>query len=127
MCAMRLAWWAGERVWHNVGVAHVAVRRVNDPGAVWAAGRTKGPRPHCHICLGSAKSTAEAPCGANITISTQPTGDWVAEMSAGAGFGGLKLSGYLAADWYFESHPIARVVRASNETSVQFADSSRCE
>ena len=66
-------------VWPNKGLGYVA--RVNDVGAVWASGRTKGPRPHCHVCKDGAKSTAAAPCGANISVAGDasnvlPKGDW---------------------------------------------------
>jgi hypothetical protein len=110
-------------VWPNHGLGYV--RHVNDVGAVWASGRTKGPRPHCHICVGGAKSTPAAPCGGNVTLSTQPTGDWEREMSAGPGFGNVRASGYMAFDWYHETHSVVKVVRTSNETSIQFSDSSR--
>ena len=109
--------------WPNQGLGYV--RKVLDAGAIYADGRTKGPKPHCHVCLGDNKSTAAAPCGANISLLQQPTGDWEAELAAGPGFGSLTLSGYLSADWYHESHRIARVYRTATNTSLQFADSSR--
>ena len=112
-------------VWPNQGLGYV--KRVNDVGAIWAEGRTKGPRPHCQVCLGNNKSTASAPCGGNISLAELPRGDWAAELNAGAGFGNAKLSGYLAYDWYFESHPIVRVFTMGNVTSCQFGDTSRCK
>ena len=53
----------------DVGLAYVG--EVNDRGAVYAQGRTKGPPPH---------SSMAQPIGANITLfgdatGTQPTGD----------------------------------------------------
>ena len=53
------------------------------------------------VCTGGAKSTTAAPCGANISIAgdangVMPTGDWAAEMTAGPGFGGVSLAGYLS-------------------------------
>lgn len=115
-------------VWPNEGLGYV--ERVNDVGAVWASGRTKGPRPHCHVCKDGAKSTAAAPCGANISVagdasSVLPKGDWMAELAAGPGFGGVTTSGYFAYDWYHESHSIAAVDQSASMLSLQFADSSR--
>lgn len=54
-------------VWPNKGLGYVA--SVKDKGAVWCSGRTPGPRPHTHTCTGGTKSTAAAPCGANISIA----------------------------------------------------------
>ena len=110
-------------VWPNTGLGYV--RRVFDAGAVYAQGRTKGPPPRCHVCLGSNKSTPENPCGGNISLAEQPGGDWAAELAAGPGFGSVTLSGYLNNDWYHESHRVVRVVRSSTNTSVQFASYSR--
>ena len=110
-------------VWPNTGLGYV--RRVFDAGAVYAEGRTKGPRPRCHVCLGSNKSTPAAPCGGNISLAEQPGGDWASELTAGPGFGSVTLSGYLNNDWYHESHHLARVVRSTTNTSVQFASYSR--
>lgn len=109
--------------WPNTGLGYV--QKVLDPGAVYASDRAKGPRPHCQVCQGDNKSTSAAPCGANISLLQQPTGDWQAEISAGPGFGHLTLSGYLAADWYHERHTIARVDQNSTNTSLQFASYSR--
>ena len=95
-------------VWPNTG--HGYVRKVFDRGAVYADGRTKGPKPRCTICQGSDVSTAARPCGANISLLEQPGGDWAAELEAGPGFGDLVLNGYLAADWYAETHHIAKVL-----------------
>ncbi len=82
------------------------------------------------MCTGDQKSTAAAPCGANISLAgdadgTLPTGDWVAEMAAGPGFGSVKISGYFSADWYQESHNLAAVSVNSGEWSVQMSDTSR--
>ena len=43
-------------VWPDRGLGYV--KRVNDVGAVWCGGRTRGPRPHCTVCRGDQKSTA---------------------------------------------------------------------
>ena len=111
-------------VWPNEGLGYV--RRVFDQGAVYAEGRTKGPKPHCHVCLGTNKSTAAAPCGANVSLAEQPGGDWEAELAAGPGFGGgVAISGYFSNDWYHETHHVARVVRSPTNMSVQFASFSR--
>jgi hypothetical protein len=110
-------------VWPDKGLGYV--RRVFDEGAVWAAGRTKGPPPHCQVCYGSNTSTPSAPCGGNISLAQQPTGDWEAELAAGPGFGQVELTGYFNNDWYKESHHVARVVRTAANTSLQFASYSR--
>ena len=110
-------------VWPNTGLGYV--RRVFDRGAVYAEGRTKGPRPHCHVCNGSEKSTSTSPCGGNISLAEQPGGDWAAELVAGPGFGSISVTGYFAADWYSESHHVAKVVRTPTNTSLQFASYSR--
>ena len=110
-------------VWPNHGLGYV--RRVFDKGAVYAEGRTKGPKPRCHLCEGTNVSTAAAPCGANISLAEQPLGDWAAEMAAGPGFGGISVSGYFAADWYSENHHVAKVVQSATNTSLQFASYSR--
>jgi len=53
--------------------------------------------------------------GANFSVangtSGQPTGDWAAEL--GAGFAGGSISGYFFADWYKETHRVARVLKPS--------------
>lgn len=115
-------------VWPNKGLGYVAA--VNDVGAVWAAGRTKGRRPHCHVCEGGAKSTVASPCGANVSVAGDasnvlPKGDWMAEIAAGPGFGGVSASGYFAYDWYHESHSVAAVEQSAGALSLQFGDSSR--
>jgi len=46
-------------------------------------------------------------------------------MRAGDGFGALTLEGYLSADWYHESHHIAKVVKTATETTIQLAEYSR--
>jgi parallel beta-helix repeat protein len=109
--------------WPNTGLGYVL--EVLDKGAVWASGRTKGPRPHCHVCEGNAKSTVAALCGANVSLSEQPTGDWAAEMVAGPGFGGVSVSGYFSYDWYHESHGIAKVAQSAADTTLQMVDTSR--
>ena len=40
--------------WPNTGLGYV--RRVNDAGAVYAQGRTLGPKPHCTCRFGSHRS-----------------------------------------------------------------------
>ena len=110
--------------WPNTGLGYV--RRVHDVGAVWAAGRTIGPKPVCHPCKADQRSTKAAPCGANVSLAEQPNGDWAAELELGPGFGDVSVSGYFASDWYHETHRVVRVVRSPpNETSLQFASYSR--
>ena len=109
--------------WPNTGLGYA--RKVFDKGAVYADGRTKGPKPKCHLCENGATSTQTAPCGANISFAEQPSGNWAAEMKAGPGFGAVSISGYFSADWYHESHIIAKVVQTASNTSVQMASFSR--
>jgi hypothetical protein len=112
-------------IWPNPDAGLGYVRKVFDKGAVYAQGRTKGPKPECHLCTGGAKSTTAAPCGANISLVQQPKGDWQAELDAGPGFGDVRLEGYLQADWYHGTHQIAKVVKTETNTSLQFSSSSR--
>lgn len=101
----------------NKGLAYV--RRVWDEGAVWAEGRTKGPKPTYNWTH---------PCGGNVSLAAPfPTGDWVAEFAAGTGFGqgAVRVSGYFSNDWYFETHDVARVAPSSAGTSIQLLDFSR--
>jgi parallel beta-helix repeat protein len=105
--------------WPNNG-ALAYVQRVNDPGAVWAEGRTKTPKPTFSM---------QHPIGANFTIADgvagQPSGDWAAELAAG--FVGGTVSGYFYADWYKETHRVARVRRdnATSPVQVMLEDYSR--
>ena len=46
-------------------------------------------------------------------------------MAAGPGFGDVTISGYFAADWYHESHHVAKVIQSKNNTSLQMASFSR--
>ena len=46
-------------------------------------------------------------------------------MAAGPGFGSITVSGYFAADWYAETHHVAKVVQTATNTSLQFASYSR--
>jgi hypothetical protein len=123
----------GQLEWNGVPLTYSSypnsgleyVRKVWDAGAVYADGRTKGPKPKCQVCEGGAKSTATAPCGANISLAEQPTGNWTAEMAAGPGYGGVSISGYMAYDWYHENHHVAKVVQSATDTSLQMASFSR--
>jgi hypothetical protein len=73
------------------------------------------------------------PIGANFSLAEEPDGDWGAELAAG--FGVPRVSGYFFADWYQESHNVARVIRGSEggagggsngtSTTVQLEDWSR--
>lgn len=85
-------------VWPNpgVGTGFAYVRKVLDRGSYYFRGRSSWPEPHVHVCMGDNKSTIASPCGGNISLAQQPTGNWVAEMAAGAGFGALTVVGYLA-------------------------------
>ena len=108
----------------QVGTGVAYVRKVLDKGAYYFRGRSAWPEPHCHVCLGDNKSTLAHPCGANISLAEQPTGDWTAEMAAGPGFGALTVQGYLANDWFDETHRVARVEQNATNTSLQFASYS---
>jgi parallel beta-helix repeat protein len=114
-------------VWPNSGLGYI--KKIWDSGAIYCPGRTKGPVPVCQICTGDERSSPAKPCGANFSLTEAPTGDWERELLAGPGFGGeqVTLDGYIGADWFHETHTIARVVRADDSnrtTSVQLGDSS---
>ena len=99
------------------GLAYVG--RVNDPGAVYAAGRTRGPPPHASM---------EHPIGANITLfgdaaGGQPTGDWAAELAAG--FEGSRIQGYFFADWYRQTQSIARAGIVGTNMTLRLKEYSR--
>eukprot|EP01048_Picozoa_sp_COSAG05_P007699 COSAG05_NODE_550_length_8736_cov_153.546254_6_plen_586_part_00 len=101
----------------DVGLAYVA--KVNDRGAVYAQGRTKGPPPH---------SSMADPIGANITLwgdadGTQPMGDWEAELAAG--FEGGHIQGYFFADWYRQTQSIARAQRIGANMTLKLQQYSR--
>ena len=106
-----------ESRYPDVGLAYVG--KVNDRGAVYAQGRTKGPPPH---------SSMAQPIGANITLwgdaaETQPTGDWAAELAAG--FDGGHIQGYFFADWYRQTQSIARAELVDGNMTVQLQQYSR--
>eukprot|EP00035_Acanthoeca_spectabilis_P008349 m.152458 g.152458 ORF g.152458 m.152458 type:complete len:932 (+) comp14323_c0_seq3:85-2880(+) len=113
-------------VWPDVGLGYI--QKIYDSGAIYCPGRTKGPVPKCQICTGGQRSSPAKPCGANFSLAVPPTGDWERELTAGPGFGGSQavVDGYLGADWFHESHPIAKVSRdtARNTTTLQLGDSS---
>lgn len=114
-------------VWPNTGLGYI--KQIWDSGAIYCPGRTKGPIPVCQICTGDERSSQTKPCGANFSLTENPTGDWERELLAGPGFGGdqVTLDGYVGADWFHETHTIVRVVRADDSnrtTSVQLGESS---
>jgi hypothetical protein len=118
--------WGGRplfaSVWPNpqVGTGVAYVRRVLDKGSYYFPGRSSWPQPHPHVCMGDNKSTIASPCGANISIAEQPTGDWEAEMAAGPGFGAVTVVGYLANDWEQLTLTVARVQQNATNTTIQF-------
>eukprot|EP01051_Picozoa_sp_SAG22_P008107 SAG22_NODE_600_length_8677_cov_18.222429_5_plen_687_part_00 len=120
--------WGGvpmhSSVWPNphVGTGMAYVRKVFDRGSYYYPGRSNWSVPHPHVCLGDKKSTIVHPCGGNVSIVEQPTGDWVAEMAAGPGFGAIKVAGYLANDWERLTLTVARVEQSATNTSLQFAE-----
>lgn len=70
---------------------------------------------------GDNKSTLASPCGANISLAEQPTGDWASEFAAGPGFGNIEVAGYLANDWMLETLKVARLTQNSTNTTLQFS------
>ena len=99
------------------GLAYV--QKVNDRGAVYAEGRTKGSPPH---------SSMADPIGANITLfgdadGVQPTGDWAAELAAG--MEGASISGYFFADWYKQTQSIARAQLVNSRMQIKLQQYSR--
>ena len=101
----------------DVGLAYVG--KGNDRGAVYAAGRTKGPPPH---------SSMAQPIGANVTLwgdaaGIQPTGDWAAELAAG--FDGGRIQGYFFADWYRQTQSIARAELVGGNMTLKLQQYSR--
>ncbi|MEM9346644.1 MAG: right-handed parallel beta-helix repeat-containing protein [Planctomycetota bacterium] len=79
----------------NIGFAHIEA--VLDKGAVYARGRTPGAAP---------QSSFAKPIGGRFTVQGHDVSAWQQELRR---FQKAKVKGYLAHDWYFESHPIARV------------------
>lgn len=120
--------WGGRplfsSVWPNpqVGTGVAYVRKVLDRGSYYYKGRSSWPEPHPHVCMGDNKSTIASPCGANISIAEQPTGDWEAEMAAGPGFGSVTVVGYLANDWEQLTLSVARVQQNATNTTIQFKE-----
>lgn len=79
----------------NTGFAHIGT--ILDKGAVYVRGRTLGARP---------KSSFEKPIGGRFTVRMHDVSAWGQELKR---FQKARVRGYLAHDWYLESHPIARV------------------
>jgi hypothetical protein len=65
------------------------------------------------------------PIGANISIAApRPTGNWELEMATG--FPGGSITGYLSlADWYRETHQVARVSQSADEITLKLLEWSR--
>lgn len=91
----------------NVGFAYID--KILSEGAVYAAGRTPGSRP---------KWSLDNPIGGRFTVREKDVSAWTREMQNG---GHAKVTGYLAYDWYRQSHPVASV----NDSVVQLANDSR--
>jgi hypothetical protein len=94
--------------WPNRGYAHIAT--IQNKGVIWAEGRTKGENP---------TSSFGQPIGGEFTFREKAQGNWMAEVAAQ--LGRPQAVGYFAADWYFESHPIAWVKGGT----LKLIDSSR--
>ena len=67
------------------------------------------------------------PIGANLSIAApRPTGNWQRELAAG--FPGGSITGYLSvADWYRETHRVARVSQTADATTLKLLEWSRYE
>eukprot|EP01050_Picozoa_sp_SAG11_P023118 SAG11_NODE_4559_length_1851_cov_1.934932_2_plen_418_part_00 len=107
----------------EVGTGVAYVRKIFDRGAYYFKGRSSWPSParRMHVCMGDDKSNHTHPCGGNISIAEQPSGNWSAEMAA-------KISppptvvGYLANDWEQLTLHVARVEQNATNTTIQFAE-----
>ena len=89
-------WRLSEARWPDKGYAHV--QKIIDKGAIWAAGRTPGPRP---------VSSLESPNGGEFTLREAWKGDWERELAAG--ISAPVVHGYFGADWLPEYSRLARV------------------
>jgi hypothetical protein len=108
-------------VWPNKGLGYI--RKVFDQGASRTGWVGPPPVMPLHVCTGDEHSTHDQPCGANVSLAEQPTGNWAAEMAAGPGFGEqVKMQGYMNYDWDLLTHTINRVVQDETNTSVQFGE-----
>lgn len=79
----------------NVGFTHIA--KIHDKGAIYAHGRTKGSPP---------KWSLENPIGGRFSLEEKDLTPWVAELKRGKK---ALVTGYLAYDWYRESHYLSGV------------------
>lgn len=79
----------------NIGNGHI--KTVLDPGAVYTAGRTPGEPPQYSM---------DEPIGAEFTIFETDAARWEQEYQS---VKKARLIGYLANDWYKDSHRIADV------------------
>ncbi|BCX46178.1 peptide-binding protein [Haloferula helveola] len=91
----------------NVGFGHID--RIVNPGAVYAEGRTLGPRPSWSI---------DKPVGGSFTLRDKDTAAWEREYETAKL---ATVTGYLANDWYLQSHPLASI----KDGVLRLADSSR--
>ncbi|MEA2069628.1 MAG: right-handed parallel beta-helix repeat-containing protein [Verrucomicrobiota bacterium] len=96
-----------EARWPNKGYAHI--QNIIDKGAIWAAGRTPGPRP---------KSSVGNPIGGSLTLHETWEGNWEEELATG--IGKPSVQGYFHFDWHFERSRLARetngVIRLASDT-----------
>ncbi|EMI58469.1 right-handed parallel beta-helix repeat-containing protein [Rhodopirellula sallentina] len=91
----------------NVGFGYVD--KIIDKGAEYAHGRTPGNPP---------KWSIDDPIGGRFTVRNKDVSAWQRELQNG---GEAKVSGYLAYDWYRETHPVASVENGQ----VRLADYAR--
>ena len=101
-------YWLPIACWPNRGYAHI--NKILNQGAIWLAGRTQGEKP---------VESFEHPVGGEFTLLEKFKGDWANEIAAR--IGEPEADGYLAADWFFESHHLAKV----NAGVVKLLDYSR--
>ena len=100
-------YWLPLACWPNRGYAHID--KILNKGAVWMEGRTKGEKP---------AQSFEQPIGGEFTLIEKFNGNWADEIAAR--IGEPVVEGYLAQDWFFESHHLAKF----NSGAVKLLDFS---
>ncbi len=81
--------------WPNKGYAHIG--KLHEKGAVYADGRTKGPRP---------SFSHEKPIGAIFSPREPASSAWADEFARTKA---IFVKGFLAYDWYKTTDPVARI------------------
>ena len=67
---------------------------------------------------GDERSTIASPCGGNISLFQQPTGDWAAEQKAIGS--AITATGYFDNDWHKMTLHVACLTQNSTNTTLQF-------